>query len=63
LFEDLFRFGLEPLVDFLVGTSLLYLFYHLAKAALKEREKRRLEEFSNFKANFSAKERLINQTP
>ncbi len=37
LFEDLFRFMIEPAVDFMIGISLTYLFYHVGKSSQEER--------------------------
>ncbi len=33
LFEDVFRFMIEPAVDFMIAISLAYLFYHVGKSS------------------------------
>lgn len=59
-FPDIFRFMIEPAVDFLTGMSLTYLFYHLGKASEEDmqRERDKLIKRANLIAKFDLQAKI-----
>lgn len=57
MFEDIFKYLVEPTVDFCVGISFLYLFYQLAKSDEEHKKLRTgIESLSDIRLVFEETE-------